>query len=143
MAWRGSTASGKPVLTRRQPLLTLPTGNVIKVAILGLTNHRMPNYELPSNIPGLTFSESDRQGSELFQACGPLNDVVLAVTHIGFTENPSSVEVDKNVDTNLAATVNGMDAIIGGHSHTDPSKQTAYSGNYKFLPTTSPTERQA
>jgi 2',3'-cyclic-nucleotide 2'-phosphodiesterase (5'-nucleotidase family) len=43
--------------------------------------------------------------------------------------------VDTNVDTNLAATVSGIDAIIGSHSHTDPSKQTAYSGAYKYLPT--------
>ncbi len=31
------------------------------------------------------------------------NDAVVALTHIGFTENPKSVEVDKNVDTNMAA----------------------------------------
>jgi len=39
------------------------------------------------------------------------------------------------VDTELAAQVSGLDAILGGHSHTDPSKQTAYSGDYKYLPT--------
>ena len=26
------------------------------MAILGIGNHRVPNYELPSNIPGLTFT---------------------------------------------------------------------------------------
>ena len=62
------------------------------------------------------------------------NDAVVALTHIGFTENPKSAEVDKNVDTNLAATVPGIDAILGSHSHTDPSKQTDYSGAYKYLP---------
>jgi 2',3'-cyclic-nucleotide 2'-phosphodiesterase (5'-nucleotidase family) len=117
--------------------LVLPSGNAvpIKVAILGITNHRVPNYELPSNIPGLTFSDPILKATELVPDLRANNDVVIALTHIGFTENPSSVEVDTNVDTNLAATVNGIDAIIGGHSHTDPSKQTAYSGVYKFLPT--------
>ncbi|MCK7520517.1 MAG: hypothetical protein MZV64_23900 [Ignavibacteriales bacterium] len=58
--------------------------------------------------------------------------MVIALTHIGFTENPASVEVDANVDTNLAAQVTGIDAIIGGHSHTDPGRPA--SGAYKYLP---------
>ena len=37
----------------------------IKVAILGITNHRVPNYELPSNIPGLTFSDPLAKAQEL------------------------------------------------------------------------------
>ncbi len=31
-------------------------GGMIDVAVLGIGNHRVPNYELPSNIVGLTFS---------------------------------------------------------------------------------------
>lgn len=107
----------------------------IKIAILGIGNHRIPNYELPSNIPGLTFSNPLTKAQELSDALRASNDIVLALTHIGFTTNPSSIEVDENVDTNMAAQVSGLDAIIGGHSHTDPSKQTAYSGVYKYLPT--------
>ena len=106
----------------------------IKVAVLGITNHRVPNYELPSNIPGLTFSDPIAAGAKYAPQLFAKGDVVVALTHIGFTENPSSVEVDKNVDTNFAAQVPGVDAIIGSHSHTDPSKQTAYSGAYKYLP---------
>jgi 2',3'-cyclic-nucleotide 2'-phosphodiesterase/3'-nucleotidase len=107
----------------------------INVAILGVGNHRIPNYELPSNIPGLTFSNPITKAQQFSTLLRPGNDVVIGLTHIGFTENPSSVEVDANVDTNLAATTTGLDAVIGGHSHTDPSKQTAASGSYKFLPT--------
>ncbi len=107
----------------------------IDVAILGIGNHRIPNYELPSNIPGLTFTDPIAKAQELADLLNPTNDVVIALTHIGFTENPGSVEVDANVDTNLAMITSGIDAIIGGHSHTDPSKQTAYSGIYKYLPT--------
>jgi 2',3'-cyclic-nucleotide 2'-phosphodiesterase (5'-nucleotidase family) len=107
----------------------------IKVAILGIGNHRIPNYELPSNIPGLTFSNPITKAQELAAQVRPTNDVVLALTHIGFTENPSSVEVDDNVDTNLAQQVSGIDAIIGGHSHTNPA--TGF-GDYKYLPTIIP-----
>ncbi len=104
----------------------------IKVAILGITNHRVPNYELPSNIPGLTFSDPLAKAQELSTALRGTNDALVALTHIGFTENPASVEVDSNVDTNMATTVTGLDAIIGSHSHTNPA--TGF-GDYKYLPT--------
>ncbi|HOT92852.1 MAG TPA: 5'-nucleotidase C-terminal domain-containing protein [Anaerolineae bacterium] len=113
---------------------TILLGDPIKIAILGIGNHRVPNYELPSNIPGLTFTNPITEAQARVPALRTENDVVVALTHIGFTENPASVEVDTNVDTNLAAQTNGIDAIIGSHSHTDPSKQTLYSGNYKYLP---------
>ena len=115
----------------------LPSGDPakpVKVGILGITNHRVPNYELPSNIPGLTFSNPIDTAQDLVPDLKGRNDAVVALTHIGFTENPASVEVDANVDTNLAATVPNIDAILGSHSHTDPSKQTASSGAYKYLP---------
>ena len=57
------------------------------------------------------------------------------MTHIGFTDVPGSLEVDLNVDTVLAAQTTGIDMILGGHSHTDPSKKTLYSGDYQYLPT--------
>ncbi len=104
----------------------------IKVSVVGITNHRVPNYELPSNIAGLTFSDPIQAAKDEVAAVRGSSDVVIALTHIGFTEDPKSVEVDKNVDTNLAAQVAGIDAIVGAHSHTNP---TTAAGAYRFLPT--------
>ncbi|WP_322506570.1 bifunctional UDP-sugar hydrolase/5'-nucleotidase, partial [Anaerolinea sp.] len=104
----------------------------IRVSILGIGNHRIPNYELPSNIPGLTFPNPITTAQSYAPMLRSSSDVVIALTHIGFTENPNSVEVDTNVDTYLAAQVSGLDAIIGGHSHTNPSSGF---GVYKYLPT--------
>jgi 2',3'-cyclic-nucleotide 2'-phosphodiesterase (5'-nucleotidase family) len=120
--------------------VTLPSGKAdlptpIHLGFLGLTNHRVPNYELPSNIPGLTFSNPIDTAAALVPTIRASEDAVVALTHIGFTNNPKDVNVDNNVDTYLAAQVPGIDAIIGSHSHTDPSKQTDYSGAYKYLPT--------
>jgi 2',3'-cyclic-nucleotide 2'-phosphodiesterase / 3'-nucleotidase / 5'-nucleotidase len=103
----------------------------VKVAVLGITNHRVPNYELPSNILGLTFTNPIVKGQELAPTLKANNDVVIALTHIGFTTNPKSVEVDDNVDTNFAAAVPGVDAIVGSHSHTNPASPEA---PYKQLP---------
>ena len=113
------------------PYVEKTVGGDINVAILGIGNHRIPNYELPSNIPGLTFSNPITKTQELSTLLRPTNDVVVALTHIGFTENPASVEVDANVDTNLVAETSGLDAVIGGHSHTNPA--TGF-GAYKYLP---------
>jgi 2',3'-cyclic-nucleotide 2'-phosphodiesterase (5'-nucleotidase family) len=115
-----------------QPYVTKTVGTNIKVAIMGIGNHRVPNYELPSNIPGLTFGNPLTNAQKLSNDLRPANHVLIALTHIGFTENPKSVEVDTNVDTNLAAAVTGLDAIIGGHSHTNPASGF---GSYKYLPT--------
>lgn len=116
-----------------RPFVTTTVGpEGIQVAILGIGNHRIPNYELPSNIPGLTFTNPITETQARAPALKATNDAVVALTHIGFTEDPASIEVDTNVDTNLAAQATGIDAIIGGHSHTNPS--TGY-GPYKFLPT--------
>ncbi len=131
-------AQGVKVNVRDGLEYTLPSGNPanpeVKIGFLGLTNHRVPNYELPSNIPGLTFSNPIATAKALAPVLRERNDAVVALTHIGFTENAKSAEIDDNVDTNLAAVVPGIDAILGSHSHTDPSKQTDYSGAYKYLP---------
>jgi 2',3'-cyclic-nucleotide 2'-phosphodiesterase/3'-nucleotidase len=113
------------------PYLLKTVGGDINVAILGIGNHRVPNYELPSNIPGLVFTDPILKTQELSALLRPTNDVVIALTHIGFTENPASVEVDANVDTNLVAQTSGLDAVIGAHSHTNPA--TGF-GAYKYLP---------
>ncbi len=109
----------------------------ITVAILGIGNHRVPNYELPSNIAGLHFLNPITTAESLAPGLKAANDVVIALTHIGFTTNPNSSEVDENVDTNLAAQVTGIDAIVGGHSHTSPAPGLSYSAPspYLWLPT--------
>ncbi|MBN2113339.1 MAG: 5'-nucleotidase C-terminal domain-containing protein [Acidimicrobiia bacterium] len=103
----------------------------IDVAILGIGNHRIPSYELPSNIPGLGFPNPITTAQALAPGLKAANDVVIALTHLGFTENPASVEVDENVDTYLAEVTPGVDAVIGGHSHTSPKYGF---GDYKYLP---------
>lgn len=122
-----------PVEPSIQRAVPGPIGD-IDLAILGIDNHRIPQYELPSNIPGLTFANPIDKAAELVPALAAANDAVIALTHIGFTTIAGSLEVDNNVDTYLAANVSDIDVIIGGHSHTDPSKQTTYSGPYKYLP---------
>ncbi len=104
----------------------------IKIAVLGIGNHRVPNYELPSNIEGLTFLDPIEEAKKWARPLKFISNAVVALTHIGFTSDPKSVEVDTKVDTAMAAETRGLDVIIGAHSHTDPSKGA---DPYKYLPT--------
>lgn len=76
----------------------------IQVAIVGITDPRVPSYEPPGNVVGLTFSDPIAAAQPQADAVrARKDDVLIALTHIGFTTNPGSVEADGNVDTNLAA----------------------------------------
>ena len=82
--WLGQVGPGGQGV---QPYIEKTLGG-IKVAILGITNHRVPNYELPSNIVGLTFTNPITTGQQYAPQLKANNDVVIALTHIGFTDQP-------------------------------------------------------
>ena len=92
-----------------------------KVTIFGLTNPRVYRYELPTNIPGLTFYSGLEKGFEavpqILAAEEP--DVLVGLTHMGYS--PYGDEIDS--DLLLAEGVAGIDVLIGGHSHSflDPA----------------------
>lgn len=89
--------------------------NGLKVSIFGLTNPRVYRYELPTNIPGLTFlpAIAAAQGfvPGLLESENP--DLLVALTHIGYSPYADEPESD----TVLADTVPGIDVIVGAHSH--------------------------
>jgi 2',3'-cyclic-nucleotide 2'-phosphodiesterase (5'-nucleotidase family) len=88
-----------------------------KVTLFGLTNPRIDRYELPTNIPGMTFySAVDTAVAMvpgLIAAEDP--DLLVGLTHVGY--QPYGGEVDS--DELIAQSVAGFDVIIGGHSHTE------------------------
>ena len=95
--------------------------NGTKVTIFGITNPRVYRYELPTNIPGLTFySGLDTGFAAVPQILADENpDLLVGLTHMGYS--PYGGEIDS--DLLLAEGVAGIDVIIGGHSHTtlDPA----------------------
>ena len=95
--------------------------NGLKVTVFGLTNPRVYRYELPTNIPGLTFYSGLDTGFEAVPQilADESPDVLVGLTHMGYL--PYGDEIDS--DLLLAEGVAGIDVIIGGHSHSflDPS----------------------
>ena len=92
-----------------------------KVTVFGLTNPRIYRYELPTNIPGLTFYSAVDAAVDMVPVIEASEepDLFLGLTHVGY--QPYGGEVDS--DELIAQSVGGLDVIIGGHSHTllDPS----------------------
>ncbi|MBC7263505.1 MAG: 5'-nucleotidase C-terminal domain-containing protein [Chloroflexi bacterium] len=95
----------------------------LKVAVYGLTNPRVPSYELPSNIEGLTFVGGFETSQTLVpQILADENpDLMVALTHLGYAPYEGSRPED--TDVFIAENMAGIDVIIGGHSHTklDPA----------------------
>ncbi|OQB26084.1 MAG: Trifunctional nucleotide phosphoesterase protein YfkN precursor [Chloroflexi bacterium ADurb.Bin180] len=94
----------------------------MKVGVLGMTNPRVPSYELPSNIPGLTFEGGYETAVRVLpkvQAENP--DLVVSIQHLGYAPYEGSRAED--TDVFVAENVPGIDVLIGGHSHTklDPA----------------------
>ncbi|HSP21011.1 MAG TPA: 5'-nucleotidase C-terminal domain-containing protein [Planococcus sp. (in: firmicutes)] len=84
-----------------------------KVGIFGLTTEETEDISSPELI---SFSEDYLDDAQImvdeFEAMGV--DKVIALTHIGFDDNPA---VDN--DLMLAEGVEGIDIIVGGHTHTE------------------------
>jgi len=93
----------------------------VKVAIFGLTNPRVYRYELPTNIPGLDFYEvlpvTEPAVDDIETTESP--DLMVGLTHLGYS--PYGDETDS--DVLIAENIDGIDVLIGGHSHTvlDPA----------------------
>jgi 5'-nucleotidase len=86
------------------------------VVVFGITNPRIYRYELPTNIPGMTFYPAVDTAAvlvpELLVNESP--DLLVGLTHVGY--QPYGGEIDS--DELIAQSVGGIDVLIGGHSHT-------------------------
>ncbi|MBI5211610.1 MAG: bifunctional metallophosphatase/5'-nucleotidase [Elusimicrobia bacterium] len=99
-----------------------------KVGIFGLLTTKMGRLVPPKQTKGLEFR---REIDEAKLAVSALKKegatVIIALSHLGF-ENPDGSERFDG-DQTLAASVPGIDLIVGGHSHTrlkDPVRDATY-----------------
>lgn len=81
----------------------------VNIAIIGLGTPDTVRYIDPSKLEGLRFDDAAKTLEKYIpQVKAEGADVVLALSHLGF-------EADKK----LASQVEGIDVIVGGHSHTE------------------------
>lgn len=82
-----------------------------KVGIFGLTTEETTSISSPGSITFENYITKAEEAVEEFEKRG-INKVI-ALTHIGYDDNPA---IDN--DLMLAKSVEGIDIIVGGHSHT-------------------------
>ena len=83
-----------------------------KVGIFGLTTAETKDISSPGSLEFEDYLEEAEKAVKAFEGMG-VNKIV-ALTHIGYDDNPA---VDN--DLSLAKLVDGIDVIVGGHSHTE------------------------
>lgn len=82
-----------------------------KVGIFGLTTAETADISSPGSIAFKNYIEEVKKAVKAFEDLGV--DKIIALSHLGFDDNPT---VDNDII--LAETVDGIDVIVGGHSHT-------------------------
>jgi 2',3'-cyclic-nucleotide 2'-phosphodiesterase (5'-nucleotidase family) len=79
----------------------------ITIAILGLTTPTSPTSTHPKNVVGLIFADPATTVKKYIPELKKKAQIILILSHLGYGE-----------DRDLAEQVEGIDIIVGGHSHT-------------------------
>ncbi|WP_425342995.1 bifunctional metallophosphatase/5'-nucleotidase [Paenibacillus turicensis] len=113
----GASFLGKPYIVK-----TLDSG--VKVAILGITTHYIPNWERPEHIEGLQFKDALTQTkawvAHIRAEVEP--DLLVVCYHGGFERDLSSgVETERLTGENqgvaMCTEIEGIDVLVTGHQH--------------------------
>lgn len=87
------------------------------MAVFGLTTESTAIVGNPEHVRGIVFRSAVDEARELVPRLRRQADVVIALTHLGFTrtELPGDPQTGSRA---LARAVSGIDLIVDGHSHT-------------------------
>lgn len=79
----------------------------LRIGVFGLMSQELYGLVNPNNLVGLRVLSPVETAQNIIDRIDPETDLIIAITHQGVDE-----------DSALAANVNGLDVIVGGHSHT-------------------------
>ncbi|RLL42124.1 bifunctional metallophosphatase/5'-nucleotidase [Oceanobacillus piezotolerans] len=114
--------TGKPAYG--PPYLSKTLNNGIKVAIVGVTTHYIPNWESPNHIKGLDFRDAFQTLKTWVQYIREKEkpDVLIAAYHGGFerdieTGEPTEALTGENQGYQMCNEIEGIDVLLTGHQH--------------------------
>ena len=87
--------------------------NLSKGAAFGLTTPDTAVQTSPKNVIGLRFADPIEEARKIIGELRGKADFIVAITHLGYED-----------DLKLGEAVDGLDLIIGGHSHTEVQPPT-------------------
>lgn len=86
-----------------------------KIGIFGLTTVDTPDISSPGKVEFLDYLAKAEEAVTNLEKAGV--DKIVAVSHLGYDDNPA---IDNDLE--LAKLVDGIDIIVGGHTHTKLDK---------------------
>ncbi|MES2528396.1 MAG: 5'-nucleotidase C-terminal domain-containing protein [Bdellovibrionota bacterium] len=107
-------ADGKPTFT---PYIIKEAGGK-KIAIIGYTTPDTPKITPTANTEGLRFLDPSDSSRDLVRRLRRENDMVIALSHLGYFPNESH-GANAPGDETLARRTPEIDVIVGGHTHTE------------------------
>ena len=106
-------STGQPLYT---PYVTYSVDG-LRIAIMGLTTGDTPKLVTPTNVEKLKFLDPIKTAKRLVPQLKRKAGLVIALTHMGYYDY-GLYGSNAPGDVTLAQEVEGIDVIIGGHSHT-------------------------
>jgi 2',3'-cyclic-nucleotide 2'-phosphodiesterase (5'-nucleotidase family) len=88
-----------------QAYTVVPVGQA-RVGVLGLTYPSTPLINRAENLVGLTFQPAEETVRRILPELGAQADLIVVLSHLGY-----------DGDVALAKAVDGIDVIVGGHTH--------------------------
>ena len=113
---------GGPAFGQPYRMFTSPEG--IRIAVLGVVTHFIPDWEEPSNIRGLAFEDAlesaRRWTAYIRRAEAP--DAVVVCYHGGFERDPATGAATEpltgeNQAYDMCTKLEGVDVLLTGHQH--------------------------
>ncbi len=117
-----SQNEGLPAYGLPYRLFELPNG--IRIAVLGVTTHYIPNWENPANIAGLEFKDALETAQSWIHHIRKNEhpDALVVSYHGGFerdplTGDPTEPLTGENQGYAMCEQLTGMDVLLTGHQH--------------------------
>ena len=101
-----------------QPYVILERGGV-RIGIIGVMSQELYGLVIQTNLTGIRVLSPVETVQRYIDELDPKTDLLIALTHQGVTD-----------DSILAANVQGLDLIVGGHSHTRLKSPMVVNGVY-------------
>lgn len=113
---------GEPFTDKPYIMIELEEG--IKVAVLGVTTHYIPNWENPEHIMGLTFTDAFETTKEWVKKIRAIEkpDILAVSYHGGFEADIETGErteklTGENQGYRICQEIEGIDLLLTGHQH--------------------------
>ncbi len=88
----------------------------LRVAVMGLTTNDTQKLGNPENMRELEFRSPIQEAAKLVPQLRTQADLVIAATHMGhFDDGQHGIQAPGDVE--MARAVNGIDLVVGGHTH--------------------------